>query len=283
MMQEKVLSGLMAGPPPTHHSTSAKLLAWSATFWLVVATAGQWLFASYVVAFYGRAMAAGDLARWNKVLPHGYVQGDWFGNLMVGLHVTVAAIIIVGGPLQLIPQVRQYAGKFHRWNGRAYLSTALLAAATGLVMVWTRGTVGGLVQHLAISFNAGLILVFGALTYKYAVAHDFARHRAWALRLFMVVSGVWFFRVGLMAWLLIHRAPVGFDPDTFEGPFLTSLSLSVYVVPLPVLLLELYLRAKASSSPTFRSGVAVGLGLVTLLMGLGIVGAAMGMWLPRLS
>jgi hypothetical protein len=56
---------------------------------------------------------------------------------------------------------------------------------------------------------------------------------------------------------------VGFDPDTFEGPCLTSLSLSVYVVPLPVLLLELNLGAKASSNPTFRTAV----GLVTLLMG----------------
>jgi hypothetical protein len=37
----------------------------------------------------------------------------------------------------------------------------------------------------------------------------------------MVLSGVWFFRLGMFLWLAINRGPAGFEPDTFTGPFLT--------------------------------------------------------------
>ena len=37
------------------------------------------------------------------------------------------------------------------------------------------------------------------------------------------MNGVWFFWLGLLLWLMIHQQPVGFDPKTFTGPFLTFL------------------------------------------------------------
>jgi hypothetical protein len=42
---------------------------------------------------------------------------------------------------------------------------------------------------------------------------------------------VWFFRLGLTLWLLVHQAPVGFDPKTFSGPFLIVLTLAQSLVP----------------------------------------------------
>ncbi|MEQ1519341.1 MAG: hypothetical protein ABL931_22935, partial [Usitatibacteraceae bacterium] len=101
-------------------------------------------------------------------------------------------------------------------------------------------------------------------------------------RLFVAVSGVWFFRVGLMAWLGVFRTPVGFDVDSFSGPFLTALAWCVYVV-VPLLLLELVLRAQRSTASTVqRAVVAAGLAVVTLVMAFGVVMAAAGMWGPRL-
>lgn len=265
-----------------HTFSDSKVLDFSVTLWFCVATLGQWLFAAYVISFYGAATATGDLERWNKVLPHGYVAGDIVGNLVVGMHLFVAAIIIIGGPLQLIPQVRKYAKNFHRWNGRIYLFTAMLAALSGLIMVWTRGAVGDIVQHVSISINALFIITFGFLSLKYALAHNFELHRRWALRLYLVVNGVWFFRIGLMFWLLLHQAPVGFDPETFTGPFLTFLSTIAYVIPLPIVLLELYLRAKESANRTFRLFTSGVLFVFTLITALGVFAATMGMWLPRM-
>ena len=43
----------------------------------------------------------------------------------------------------------------------------------GLYIVWTRGTLGGLVNVIAISQNAVLILACAAMTVRYALARRF--------------------------------------------------------------------------------------------------------------
>jgi len=40
-------------------------LPWAATFWFVVAAAGQLIFAFYIASLYGGATLRGDLAGWN--------------------------------------------------------------------------------------------------------------------------------------------------------------------------------------------------------------------------
>ncbi|CAN7388017.1 DUF2306 domain-containing protein [Pseudoduganella sp. LjRoot289] len=259
-------------------AASAALNA-AARTWFAVAVAGQLLFAYYVAAFYGGAAVQGNPARWNDVAPHAYVAGETAGNLAFGFHVLAAALITVGGALQLVPQVRSRAPVFHRWNGRVYVLLAVLASLIGLVMVWGRGTVGGLTQHIGVSFNAVLILLCAVQAVRHARARELALHRRWALRLFLVVSGVWFFRVGLMFWLVVNQAPVGFDPKTFEGPFLSFLSFAQFLVPLAVL--ELYLRARDGGGALARAAMAAGLLALTAAMGTGIFAAALMMWLPR--
>lgn len=261
---------------------TTRLLALAASAWLLVATLGQWLFGTYILLFYGTSTVTGEFERWNKVLPHGYIEGDWKGNMVVGIHILLAAILVIGGPLQLIPKVRLLLPGFHRWLGRLYVLIAIIVSIAGLIMVWTRGSVGDSIQHISISIQAIYIVLFALFTVRYGKSRQLAKHRAWALRLFMVVNGVWFFRVGLMCWLLVHGGPVGFDPKTFTGPFLTALSLFTYAIPLPLIVLELYFYAQRKGSKACSLFTSVIIFLCTLLMGLGIIGATMGMWLPRL-
>lgn len=270
------------GITPGTASYAARILTLSATIWLTVATAGQWLFGYYILAFYGKSTINGDFDRWNDVLPHGYVAGDWSGNLIVGLHVLLASILVVGGPLQLMPPVRRRFPVFHRWLGRLYVITAIVVSTAGFIMVWTRGSVGDLLQHITISLQAIYIVVFALLTIRHARQRQFTQHRTWAMRLFMVVNGVWFFRVGLMCWLVINGGPAGFDPKTFTGPFLTVLSIFTYAVPVSLLGLELYWFAEKSRNKALLLATSAIIFLLTLLMGIGISGATMGMWLPRI-
>jgi len=230
----------------TNAIVEKKVINSAVAIWFTVAVLGQWIFAAYVIIFYGKATLSGHSENWNKVLPHGYVAGETLGNLIVGSHLLLAAIIIIGGPLQLIPKVREYAPTFHRWNGRMYVVTAVILSLTGLYMVWIRGAIGGMIQHISISINAILIMISAVLTIQYARTRNFKKHRIWAIRLFLVVNGVWFFRVGLFFWLFINQKPVGFDPETFEGPFLYFLTFSQYIIPLS--LFELYLKAKKNSN-----------------------------------
>jgi hypothetical protein len=167
----------------------------------------------------------------------------------------------------------------HHVVGRCYIAAAAVLSLGGLYMVWIKGGPGGLGQHLGISLNALLILVFAALALRAARARRIDVHRCWALRLYVAVLGVWFFRLGLTLWILIHRAPVGFDPETFSGPFLTFLSFAQTLVPLA--LLELYLRAERSARPAAQVAASGGLVLMTLATAAGIGTAYLMLWRPH--
>ncbi len=259
---------------------SGAALAMSAKSWFVVAVIGQWLFVIYVIGFYARAALQGHIQTWNKVLPHGYVPGDTAGNTVVAVHLAVAALIIVAGSLQVMTGVRRWFPSFHHWNGRIYLVSALVMSTGGLIMVWTRGTVGGQAQAVAITINALLIMGCAVMTLRHALARRFDVHRQWALRLFLVVSGVWFFRIGLMFWIAVNQGPVGFDPQTFRGPTLVALAFGQTLVPLAVL--EMYFRAQKSRSTLVRVSMAGSLFALTLMTTGGIVAASLFMWLPML-
>lgn len=260
--------------------TANTALKWSAQLWFLVMMAGQMFFAYYVLVFYGGAAMTEGMAQWNKVLPHGYIQGDTMGNTAVAMHIFLAVIIVVGGPLQLIPQIRAKFPAFHRLNGRIYMPTVFIVSLTGVYMIWARQGDDDLIKNLGISLNAVLVMIFSVIAVRYAMIGKIAIHRRWALRMFLAASGVWFFRIGLMLWLFIHNGPVGFDPKTFEGPLITGLTYAQYLVPLIVL--EAYLRTKDNAGTWGRLSMAAVLLILTVAMGVGISIAVMGMWLPRL-
>ncbi len=251
--------------------------------WFVVAVAGQWLFAAYVAAFYAGTALRGQHQLWNRVLAPGHVAGDTLGNGTLVAHLALAVVILIGGPLQLVPRLRARFPVWHRWSGRLYMLTALVLASSGLYLVWVRGgsARGDLAQHLGISLNAALIVLCALLAWRSARAGALAAHRRWALRLFLAVNGVWFFRIGLMLWIALHGRPVGFDPEAFSGPFLSFLAFAQSLVPLAVLELLLWARERGSSGG--RLAMAGALVLLTLAMGAGIVVASLGLWLPRMA
>lgn len=257
-----------------------KALNACARLWFVATFAGQLIFGLYVVALYGGAVARGDLNGWNAVMPHGYVPGQHAGNTAIALHLLLAAVIMLGGALQLLPQIRTLAPAFHRWNGRVYLTGAVLASLSGIYMIWFRGTVGDTTQHIGTTVNGLLVLLCAAQALRHALAREFDAHRRWALRLFLCVSGVWFFRIGLMCWLALNGGPAGFDPQTFTGPFLSFLAYAQYLLPLAVL--ELYLLSRKHGGTAARAGMATLLALCTCITGIGTAVATMGMWLPRM-
>jgi uncharacterized membrane protein len=266
--------GARTNAPFAHRALKA-----AAAAWFVVAALGQLAFLAYIVGVYGRAAWRGAPQDWNRAMPHGWVAGDVAGNLVVAGHLLFAAIVVAGGLLQLVPQVRARWPKLHRWNGRLYAGAASAAALAGVVMVWTRGTVGDLGQHLSITLNAALILACAIQAFRHARARRFDAHRRWALRLFLAAGGVWFFRLMLPLWIVANQGPAGFDPETFTGPALTAIAFLSWGLPLAVL--QLYFRAQRAG-PRGRLAMAGGLGVATLLTAAGIAAASMMLWLPKL-
>jgi hypothetical protein len=99
------------------------------------------------------------------------------------------------------------------------------------------------------------------------------------LRLFMVVSAVWFIRLGFRVWVFLTGG-IGIDDDSFSGPFVVAWHFGQYLLPLAVL--ELYFRARDRGGSAARYAMAGGLAALTVLMGLGIVLVTLKSWLPRL-
>jgi hypothetical protein len=261
------------------NSVADTVLKAAVRFWFVVVLLGQFVFAFSVASFYGITAARGDIQAWNKLLPHGYVAGATMGNTAVAAHILFAVIINLAGALQLIPQLRNRFPVFHRWNGRLYLLAAFTMGCSGLYLTMSgRRVIGDLSQHIGLWISAALILFCAGMALRTALKRDFKAHRVWALRLFLVASGSWFFRIGLFLTFVLFGGPVGMDVKTFTGPLPTLLTFGEYLVPLAVL--ELYLRAQERPGAVQRMATAAVLFVLTLGMGAGLFAVTMAIWAP---
>lgn len=252
----------------------------AARLWFCTACVGQLAFIYFILAFYGARTIGGDFAAWNdKPLIDGHIPGDGVGNMMFAVHVAMAAVVTLGGLLQLVPALRRRWPGVHRWNGRFFLVFAGAAALGGLWLTWGRGTYLSAVSAVAITLDGLLILGCGLAAWRLAVARRYDRHRAWALRTFMVVNGVWFLRVAMMAWVLMNQGPRGMTA-TLSGPADIGLVFGSYLIPLAGL--ELYLFAQRSCNGLVKPVAAGVIGGLTAVMALGIFGTIAFMWGPHL-
>src|SRR5215210_6788219 len=127
-------------------SKLARLSATSFRWAGIVLVATVWisalLFGLYILAFYAAALYEGTLLRWNKILPGLYTQGSTTSITGIGLHFAAGGIILVLGNIQLISSIRIRYPSIHRWNGRLYVLSSLLAAIGGLLFIIVKGTIG---------------------------------------------------------------------------------------------------------------------------------------------
>ena len=156
---------------------------------------------------------------------------------------------------------------------------ALAVGIDGIALVWRPQAVGDLLSHVIISMNALLILLTAILAIRTARKRDFVAHNQWALHLLLAMSGVWLFRVFLMLWLAIFKRPVGFDPETFTGPFLICLGLLVYVTPQGVV--WAYFKSRRGTSIPTQAIFSTLMFFITIGTAVGLAAAVFGLWLPR--
>jgi len=247
--------------------------------WFLVTLIGQWTFVYYMAGNYGGDALRGDFGNWATSSIKGYIAGDLVGNIYFGSHILLGAVLTFGGALQLIPAIRARAMPFHRWNGRLFIVTAIVMSLGALYLVWGRGAYLNIPGAIGVSLNGVLIIAFSFMTLRYALARKIALHHRWALRAFIVVNGVWFFRLGLMAWTILVPNRIGSTP-ALDGPFDIFISFGSYLVPL--FFLELYFRTQDRAGPRGKTAMAVLLLGLTAFMVVGIYGAYTFMWAPRI-
>lgn len=254
-----------------------KALSRAALLWYLMAALGQALFIVFILLFYYPSSLSGNFQAWdNKPNIDGFIAGDQIGNIMFAVHVLFAAVMTLGGLIQLVPAIRQRWPMLHRWNGRVFMVTALVLAIGGLWLTWVRGTHLTVVGAYGISLNAVLIIVFAVMAWRTAITRRFVEHRRWALRLFIAANAVWFMRLGYMIWGIgAGGAGIG---DAMNGPFDMFLAFGNSLVPLAIM--EAYIRVKESKSHRSHVVMAVALVAFSVLTIGGSVAAWFIMWGP---
>ncbi len=249
--------------------------------WVLVVLTGQWIFALYIFIQFGIAALNGNptSADTSRMI-QGYTQGDNFGNGVLMLHLLPAILLSLSGVFQLFPYLRNKYPFFHRWNGRMFLTLGILGTITGLYLTWVRGTRLSDIGSIGLTLNGLLILLASVLAWRFAIKRQYQKHMRWAVHSFILVNGVWSFRLYLMAWFILNQGPNGNNAN-IDGPADIALSFASYL--LPMLIAEIYFWAMRQKS-TFRvsiTNVFVLLGLLITI--LGVFAATMFMWWPAIS
>ena len=120
----------------------------AARFWFVVAVLGQWMFVSYVADLLWRRGVAGDLRPGTKSCPMGTFPATPWATSPSPRICCWRSSSSSADRFSSFRRYDSHAPAFHRWNGRIYIPAVFLTSIAGLYMVWGRGTVGDVVQHL---------------------------------------------------------------------------------------------------------------------------------------
>lgn len=208
--------------------------------WVSIGAFGTAILASYV-----RDALLGEPQRWNDgFLPGLFDPEQWMATFGIGLHFTTGAVLMLLIPLQLITPLRRAHPAIHRWSGRVSVTAALLTGLGGLVYIASKGTIGGVPMSIGFAIYGALIVLASINTIRFARSRQWARHRAWAIRLFALAIASWLYRVEYAGWSIATNG-LG-RTATFDGPFDIFMAFFFYVGALGVA--EAYLRTGKSDT-----------------------------------
>lgn len=212
-------------------TTTSKLLA--GTVW-----ASALVFGLYILAFYFIGLLRGNPEQWNEMLPDLYDPKARPATLGIGIHFAAGGIILILGAVQLLDVVRKKYLNLHRWLGRIYVFACLLAGLGGLVFIFVKGTIGGIVMDIGFA-GYGILMVWAAIeTARHARAKRIEKHRAWGIRLFALAIGSWLYRMDYGFWFMLAKR-LGHN-STFTGAFDYVMDFFFYLPNL--LVAEFYIR-----------------------------------------
>ena len=269
-----LLSSYTASPEAL---SGRKAMTFAAAVWYLPVLLGQFIFVAYIFYAYGGPLIVGNPSGWNDHLSEAWVDNRSVGNTAVALHLLLAVVVHVGGPLQLMPAVRRRWPAFHRWTGRAFVAAVIIATISGGYMLIVR-EIGAWPLQAGFITQAMLIVWFTVMAVRAAMRRDIDTHMRWATRLFLAASAVWFFRVLVMVWYVLTGG-IGIDTSTGTGWFLDVMSAAQF---LPLAVYELYNWLKSNGPSAARLAMAGFLWMAAGLTTEGVGLAALGMWFPVL-
>lgn len=192
--------------------------------------------------------------RWNETVPGIYNPDSLLSIVGMGWHLVAGGVLLLLGPVQLIGAIRSRWPGFHRWSGRLYVLAAFIAGVGGLAHILAKGTVGGTIMDIGFGLYGALVALAAVEAYRHARARRIPAHRAWAIRLFALVTGSWLYRMEYGFWLMT-MGRLGHNGD-FSGPFDMVMAFFFYLPNLMVA--EIFIRGRKLSAPAAMRAAAAG-------------------------
>ena len=138
-------------------------------FWTVFISASLWFLYQSAIADHMGEMQAGSTL-WNRVV--------WYFG-----HVLIASPILLIAPFHFLPGLRQARPQVHRWLGRIFLASCMIAGLLGIYLGSTIYLPG---SRVPLTLLGLLWFFFAAVAWQAARRRDFVNHRKFAIRAFAV-------------------------------------------------------------------------------------------------
>lgn len=197
-------------------------------------------FAAYSMVFGLRGLGL-DLSQETYL----YTTDGMPANLAVFSHMMLGGLIMLLAPMQLIGRVRARYPRLHRISGRVVVAGSIITALGGLGYIALQGTIAGPLMDAGFALYGGLFLLAAVQVVRLARAGEVWRHRAWALRLFVLIMGSLIFRLHYTIWYLFTDGL--WSTPQLDGPFDQVQYVAFY---LPYLIgLEFWLRRSRAHVP----------------------------------
>jgi hypothetical protein len=161
---------------PTRRASRARILLYLS--WTILAAAGVW--------FYRIAVA-----RYIHFDPTHY-SIFWNTRWWLIAHLTGGSLALILGPFQFIRTLRSQYPQVHRWMGRTYLAGILIASIAAIYMCIYVAFPG---FGVALFFLAIAWLTTSSMALIAALRRQFAVHREWMIRSYVITFGFVTFRI----------------------------------------------------------------------------------------
>jgi uncharacterized membrane protein len=145
-------------------------------------------------------------------------------------HMAIATPILLTAPVQFLAGFRGAKPQVHRWLGRAFLSSSVIA---GALAVWLGATIQYQGSRIPLALFGLVWIGFSAAAWVCARKRDYANHRKFVIRSFAI--GLAFVWVRVLGSLEDHLFPFIANPEVRD----TSQEFLSFVLPL--LIVELWL------------------------------------------
>ncbi|WHP43519.1 DUF2306 domain-containing protein [Lysinibacillus boronitolerans] len=146
---------------------------------ILLIISGMWVMHTLTKNFVVDPSFQGFLSKKDELLSN---QMLWV--LMIRVHIILAIIALLTGPLGIIKRLRLKSLTFHRWNGRVYVLSIVLNFIAGLYVSFF--ATGGWPSTIGFLILNTLWLITTILGYIYIKRKDVLRHSQWIIRSFFL-------------------------------------------------------------------------------------------------